>query len=191
MCNFRHINYGKKNKAECGQWSVVCIIYNLFICTKRENAISLINPVTLRSRLWGLLSLPLQSMPFLSFSVLAENNFSNSEKVGGFPSLGELQQIVCERRKVLRTWRLWFVWRWCSRGSSCAEGSLAAGGPVWRRRRVTRSQCFVRVLARCPVYEPLQCGGEGRTQSFGRQTANQRSTSFTLFLKDQQYRGLS
>lgn len=138
--------------------------------------------VTLRSRLRGVMSFLPQSMPFLSFSVPAENNFSNSEKVGGFPSLGELQQIVCERREVLRTRRLWFVWRWCSSGSGCAKGSLAARGPMWGRWRVTRSQCFVRVLAGCPVYEPLQSGREGRTQSFGREAANQRWTSFGLLL---------
>lgn len=61
--------------------------------------------VALRSRLRGGLSLPPFSMPFLRFSVPAEN-FSNSEKVRGFPSFGKLQQIVCERREVLRTRRL-------------------------------------------------------------------------------------
>lgn len=184
----------REHKAEFDQWSVICIIYNLFICTKKRERYFTNEPTkinvslthsTWRSRIRGVLSLPPQSLPFFSFSVPAENDSSHSEKVWGLPSLGELQQIVCERCEVLRTRRLCFVWRWRSCGSGRAEGSLVAGASVWGRRRVTRPQRFVSVLAGRPVYEPLQCRGEGRTQSFGREAANPRlTTSFRLFLEN-------
>lgn len=40
LCQFRHINYiYKKRTKQFDQWSVICIIYNLFICTKKERKI--------------------------------------------------------------------------------------------------------------------------------------------------------
>lgn len=100
------------------------------------------------------------------------------EKVGGLPSLGKLQQIVCERREVLSTRGLGFVWRWCSRRSGgSVEGSLAGGDSVWGWRGVTRTQCFVGVFAGCPIYEPLQGRGEGRAQTFWCEAGTQKSSS--------------
>lgn len=100
------------------------------------------------------------------------------EKVRGFPSLGKLQQIVCEWCKILRAWRLCFVWCWCSWGSGRAsEGRLAGSGSVRGRRSITCSQCFVCVFARCPIYKSLQCWGEGWTQTFRCEAATKRFIS--------------
>lgn len=97
------------------------------------------------------------------------------EKVWCFPSFGKLQQIVCERRDVLRNWSLCFVWRWRSRRSRRApEGRLACSESVWGWWGVTCSQCFVCVFTGSPIYEPLQGRREGRAQTFRRQAARQR-----------------
>lgn len=45
---------------------------------------------------------------------------------------------------------------------------------MWGWWGITCSECFVCVFAGCPIYEPLQGGGEGRAQTFRCQTATQR-----------------
>lgn len=114
--------------------------------------------------------------PFCTIPV--ESNSSCSEKVWGFSSLGKLQQIVCEWRKVLWARGLGFVWCWRrrSQGSGwAAEGRLAADEPVWGWWGVTCSQRFVCVFAGSPVHEPLQGRGEGGAQAFRCKTAKQKT----------------
>lgn len=104
-----------------------------------------------------------------------EDGVSKLEKVRGFPSLGKLEQIVRERRDVLRARRFGLVRRRRSRGrGQTDEGRLGAADSVHRRRRVARPQRFVRVLAGRPVHEPLQRGAEGGAEAFGREAATTR-----------------